>query len=411
MHLDHQKHLAVFFFTTLIGAWGCREVFPFPEPPAPERSLSGDASLLADSAVDRGFLEPDIPQRCEGQAQCPPTVRCPGCLCCDGICVDTFQDPQHCGGCLRPCLGKEPACEQGRCNQPSMMIFSSDEIFGIAMDDNHIYFTQSSTVNRIPVTTSSPQALPAEVATGQITPRGITVDHTRVYWVSPDNGVSRRLKDLDRSDIDHPSKTPGVRISTTDASIFWWGDQSIHVMDKPPSFKVEFSVGNAREHFAVNDEALYFRGAGTSGEIFERLLAINFISEISSNEDGSDGALALDGDGLFLYWANTNTGQIRSANLTNPLYDPQLQDLGPSLAHPSKIAVDEQHLFVSVSSNDPMDPLPRLIRLSRSTGAVDELWDGDAGEAILEILVDPERVVWLVHGELSQEDQIWKMEQ
>jgi hypothetical protein len=41
------------------------------------------------------------------------------CTSCDGACVDTRNDPRHCGACGHACGGSKPLCDRGACAEPS----------------------------------------------------------------------------------------------------------------------------------------------------------------------------------------------------------------------------------------------------------------------------------------------------
>jgi hypothetical protein len=49
-------------------------------------------------------------------------------LCCDGRCVYTLHDPDHCGGCDTPCSGTPPFCDNGVCGTaPCSALWCPDE--------------------------------------------------------------------------------------------------------------------------------------------------------------------------------------------------------------------------------------------------------------------------------------------
>jgi hypothetical protein len=37
------------------------------------------------------------------------------CTACDGVCVDTRNDPRHCGACGKACGAAKPLCDRGAC--------------------------------------------------------------------------------------------------------------------------------------------------------------------------------------------------------------------------------------------------------------------------------------------------------
>lgn len=84
----------------------------------PARSLAAPAlALLALALVAPGCsdTEPSVPA--DAGTDAVDATPCDGGFVCDGRCVDTGADPEHCGGCDLAC-GADETCEAGRCVCP-----------------------------------------------------------------------------------------------------------------------------------------------------------------------------------------------------------------------------------------------------------------------------------------------------
>ena len=73
--------------------------------------------------------EPDALPACSGAGACPPDSLCdtasgqcvevcsPGLSACGDVCVDTANNPNHCGGCRLDCSDADQICDEGACVQ------------------------------------------------------------------------------------------------------------------------------------------------------------------------------------------------------------------------------------------------------------------------------------------------------
>ena len=73
------------------------------------------AGWLAGCGVEAGKAAPEVDMDTATSATCSPEA-CVG-TCCDGVCVDTFTDPDNCGACGITCLADNASttCEVGAC--------------------------------------------------------------------------------------------------------------------------------------------------------------------------------------------------------------------------------------------------------------------------------------------------------
>jgi hypothetical protein len=53
----------------------------------------------------------------DGSGACGDAGCAAGLTCCGGACVNTVNDPHHCGLCERACAGPSPFCSGGSCDQ------------------------------------------------------------------------------------------------------------------------------------------------------------------------------------------------------------------------------------------------------------------------------------------------------
>jgi Stigma-specific protein, Stig1 len=78
---------------------------------------------------------------CQGDGECQGTGTvpiCPANICCDGICIDTLNDPANCGGCGTTCAPAE-SCRRGQCVAlcPPDQIYCGDGCYDPLTDNTH----------------------------------------------------------------------------------------------------------------------------------------------------------------------------------------------------------------------------------------------------------------------------------
>jgi hypothetical protein len=121
------------------------------------------------------------------QACADPDPTCQGgkCVCtntvCGGSCVDLQKDTKNCGSCGHDCQGG--TCNLGVCQDVTLASSQVSPYF-ITTDGTNVYWTNSSSVVRVPVGGGSTTT----IASGQSSAEYIAVDSTNVYWVDDSSG-------------------------------------------------------------------------------------------------------------------------------------------------------------------------------------------------------------------------------
>lgn len=98
---------------------------------ASESGSSSEDSSSSDSSEDES-AEVDAETDAETDGVDDDPDPCPGQMLCDGVCVDTQTDPEHCGGCGIPC-GVLESCIGGEClgDPEARLVFVTDKTWSV----------------------------------------------------------------------------------------------------------------------------------------------------------------------------------------------------------------------------------------------------------------------------------------
>jgi hypothetical protein len=158
----------------------------------------GHAGQPSDASVSDGPIYPNDAGKCPMQGAYPrdggicvcqadvPTV-------CDGVCVATQTDNDHCGDCATKC-GSTSACSNGKCSTPPTVVLAAPTPAAgadggaascgplrLAVAGTTLYWTDTlkGTVNSIPVAGGSPTV----IASAQAAPTQLQVAGGNVFWL------------------------------------------------------------------------------------------------------------------------------------------------------------------------------------------------------------------------------------
>jgi len=273
-----------------------------------------------------------------GQSVCQGgmCVCAPGLKDCNGNCVNTNSDSEHCGACGHSCQGGP--CEASACR-------------------------------------------PFPVATGQAHPLAITVNGTHVYWTDHDAGTVMRVplqggvmpQELSANHV-HPL---GIRVSAS--HVYWTesGDTSVWKANLDGTGDVEIANSEiAPMALAIDDTSVYWINEDNSS-IRSAALDDGTLTTLAQMQQGPRG-LAVYQD--FLYWTSRNGGFIRRLDLVT-MTDTMVVT---GLTQPTDIVADANGIYW-------IDGY-RIWRADHDGWGMDELAAGQVGAKRL--AVDDQHVYW-----------------
>lgn len=208
---------------------------------------------------DSGAGDPDGPDSVDAGFDAPPSLEC----------KDTATQSEHCGVCNRPCRGGQ--CVSGVCT-PAVIAQGVITPLGIAVDATHVYWTSSTdsgSIERIAkaVLGAGQQPEKFEVNAG-IQPKGIAVNATTVYWTTFTN-LYRKPKVGGMAFEQAPGlPTDGIWwISATDSAVYYSSEQgaTVGVYKTTPTLMDTSRLSDvATKAFIVDNDIAWAAGPETS---------------------------------------------------------------------------------------------------------------------------------------------------
>jgi hypothetical protein len=255
---------------------------------------SGDA-MLRDSGdatdVDTGATPLDAP------ADVPPDAGCGSSeTLCNGACVDLANDPAHCGACTNACPAPTPACVKATCLAAPVVLASGlDSPYGIAVDDNNVYFTMETPNGSVMQMTKAPGSTPLSIADGQSYPGPIAVDGSYVYWGTND-GVNR--VPIGGGDAQSLSPDTASRLALNATTLFWGADflESVPKGGGDASI-LEFGQGGTFG-LALDATNIYWSAELPGGTLNALPIAGGTMTTLASNL-GLPGGIAMDASNVY----------------------------------------------------------------------------------------------------------------
>ncbi len=364
-----------FFFSML--AWSCSSSTNVP----PETFNPGDASILfhPDSGSDANLVDstvnvtPDVGAPVDasdaaaaGDGACSPEAGA-GARACDGVCVNTLNDPKNCGGCGQQCdslfatgalcakgncecgaplvnCGQKctdvtndvdncglcghgcqgAVCSSGLCAPSPVTNAAAGVIMDLAIDATSVYWTVAGAVYLKQFAT--PGSSPTVISPlSQVDPRGIAVDTTNVYWVDFASG------EVAYTQILAPASTPTVLVQPL-------------LKDAGPSPDQPIDV-------AVDANNVYWVDQG-SGTVNEKPLRGGGAAIVLAT--GRNHPIAVTFDSKFVYWADHGTTQTGTGSINRVAIGQALGTVTPlatSQDQPEELTVDATSVYWTNRSN------------------------------------------------------------
>jgi hypothetical protein len=164
------------------------------------------------------------------QSQCQACP--PGALSCGAACIDGERDPKNCGACNSPCAANEE-CVGSMCVAlgPSFLVTGYQNISDLKVDATDIYIVDSmaSTVSKIPKNGGAPTNL----LLGAMKPMHLALDANYVYVTSYLGGAILRIpKGGGATDLIAGASQPN-QIVVDAANVYWTNDADSSVNSAP----------------------------------------------------------------------------------------------------------------------------------------------------------------------------------
>ncbi len=256
------------------------------------------ATEAADDVVHDVLVEEAAPTCTETQVDCDGDEG-------NGCETDLTSDPTSCGACGRSCLGGD--CGDGEC-MPFVLASGQAVPTNLALDDTHLYWTNqvsNGTVMRVLRHGGTPQL----VATSENPPGGLAVDATSVYWSEFANGGS--VWRLDRSDVGDTSKAielasgqgSSFALTVDGTRVFWVTPGTVRTVLKSGGGYIQIANNQGTPAGLLAALGYAFWTNVTDGTVSGREYgaADAGILVLASNQTYPSG---LTGDLGNLYWAN-----------------------------------------------------------------------------------------------------------
>lgn len=184
-------------------------------------------------------------------------------------CNDTTSQSEHCGKCGHSCGGGQ--CVQSVCT-PTVIAAGTITPLGIAVDDTHVYWTSSTssgTIQRIAKTTRDNGVPETFEPSAGNAPKGIAVNATTVFWTTSAS-LSRKSKTAGSSPITMapPIDSQGIWwMSATESDVVYSAQSSTGngVIRVSPEFAgAERLADGEAIAFAVENAIAFYAGSSNS---------------------------------------------------------------------------------------------------------------------------------------------------
>ncbi|CAN5923881.1 hypothetical protein BH11MYX4_BH11MYX4_44360 [soil metagenome] len=262
----------------------------------------------------------------------------------DASCGDVTQSKDHCGRCGHSCLGGE--CKASTC-QPTTLATGQGEVYGVALDATHVYFTSftSNLVARVPKAGGKVETI---TSTGAFLARKVAVNATHVYWSADDSPgvVSRCLVSGCAGGpevLATPQRPFGLALDST--SVYWADRNSTELRRRPLGGGAEVHVADSTAGLpiaiAVDQSQVFWIGDFT-GEVEGRAADGGTFSVGKGGTSGRDLVL----DGTFVYWgAAIDLGQDGRISRAPRSGAGPTETIGAAKGEPMSLAVDGKRVY------------------------------------------------------------------
>lgn len=351
-------------------------------------SASGGGGSGGDSSSGGGGGGTGGAEPCSNPATCDPGY---GDCDCDKICEPVqgngANDPYNCGACGKSCEGGQ--CNLGKC-APVLVPGGDISPAGIVVDASHIYWADqasgsSGTILKTPVVTPDPEPELMPFVSGQSQPLYLAIGQGYLYWTVRGVGLVQRIPLVGGEPEPVDSGKAPAGIATDSTHVYWTGDNPGGVYRKAlgNSGSTETLVSGQLEAYgmALDQNNVYWVTRAALGTVMARPKAGGAPVPIAIDQNLPRSVAS---DGTSVYWANEGSQDVWRADTDGA--NPQLVYNGmPRGEVPRDIAVDETGVYWTDSSAGG------VYRYDPSTGAVDKIAGGALSEGIF---LDAKRIYW-----------------
>jgi hypothetical protein len=264
----------------------------------------------------------------------------------NGCEINLTNTTENCGTCGRDCL--QGTCSASQC-EPWLLASTSDDAHGIAVNDNHVYWTQHSGVSRISVNGGTPQFL-ANCSDAW----SIALDGSHVYWTSLQlsGGIYRTVLAGGTVELIVGGQENPTGIAVTDSAVFWGHGDGLRKKGFAVPKPTNVTGGPYVSAVAVDGMDIYFTSGANPGAVSKVLQSGGSVTTLMGNQN-LPSQLALDNNDV--YFTVLGSGNVQKVGKDG--YGSQL--LASGYDAPTGIDISGKYVFFADSSGHLVVQVPK----------------------------------------------------
>ena len=275
----------------------------------------------------------------------------PSCVCagtvCNGVCVDTQKNTNHCGGCDTVCSAVSPStveCIGGRC---LTTLTSTDKAYALAVDNTSVYWsTIKDNIMKVSISGGSPVTL----ASGQSTPEDLVVDATSVYWVNYNGATVMKVPLAGGATTAIATGQSYAGGLAVDANSVYWANGNVMKVPLNGGLTTPVTSGTPINSWDLVVDSTYVYWTSPSSVM---RVPVNG-GALSTLASGLLDPQGLAVDATSIYWVNHGTSGSSYTDgsvMKVPLAGGDTTTLAPGQTSPTSIAVDGTNVYWTNSAS------------------------------------------------------------